>query len=54
MEDLESKSYDKFDFRLEDLQILIAKAGQCIVMLVSKDNDFRVQSCLFSVQGKLF
>ncbi|XP_068741113.1 intermembrane lipid transfer protein VPS13A-like [Montipora capricornis] len=27
MEDLESKCYDKFDFRLEDLQILIAKAG---------------------------
>jgi len=28
MEDLESKCYDKFDFRLEDLQILIAKAGK--------------------------
>ena len=29
MEDLESKCYDKFDFRLEDLQILIAKGGTC-------------------------
>ena len=28
MEDLESKCYDKFDFRLEDLQILIVKAGK--------------------------
>ena len=27
MEELESKCYDKFDFKLEDLQILIAKAG---------------------------
>lgn len=27
VEDLESKCYDKFDFRLEDLQILIAKSG---------------------------
>ena len=27
MEDLESKCYDKFDLRLEDLQILIAKSG---------------------------
>ena len=29
MEELESKCYDKFDFKLEDLQILIAKAGNC-------------------------
>lgn len=28
VEDLESKCYDKFDFRLEDLQILFAKAGE--------------------------
>ncbi|CAH3166779.1 unnamed protein product [Porites lobata] len=28
MEDLESKCYDKFDLRLEDLQILIAKSGE--------------------------
>lgn len=28
MEDLESKCYDKFDLRLEDLQILIAKSGK--------------------------
>ena len=27
VEDLESKCYDKFDLRLEDLQILIAKSG---------------------------
>ena len=27
MEDLESKCYDKFDFKLEDLQVLIAKTG---------------------------
>ena len=27
VEDLESKCYDKFDVRLEDLQILIAKSG---------------------------
>ena len=27
VEELESKCYDKFDFKLEDLQILIAKAG---------------------------
>ena len=27
MEDLESKCYDKFDLRLEALQILIAKSG---------------------------
>ncbi|XP_022794312.1 vacuolar protein sorting-associated protein 13A-like [Stylophora pistillata] len=28
VEDLESKCYDKFDFKLKDLQILIAKAGE--------------------------
>ncbi|KAL9987728.1 hypothetical protein ACROYT_G002079 [Oculina patagonica] len=28
MEDLESKCYDKFNLRLEDLQILIARAGE--------------------------
>lgn len=28
MEDLESKCYDKFDFKLEDLQVLIANTGK--------------------------
>lgn len=36
MEDLESKCYDKFDFRLEDLQILIAKAGNSGFFYASK------------------
>ena len=44
MEELESKCYDKFDFKLEDLQILIAKAGNgdwvctkfCVIDSVSR------------------
>lgn len=36
MEDLESKCYDKFDFRLENLQILIAKAGNSGFSYTSK------------------
>lgn len=30
MKELESKCYDKFDFRLEQLQVLIARAGKFI------------------------
>ena len=36
MEDLESKCYDKFDFKLENLQILIAKAGNSGFSYTSK------------------
>ena len=44
VEELESKCYDKFDFKLEDLQILIAKAGNgdwvctkfCVIDSVSR------------------
>jgi len=40
MEELESKCYDKFDFRLEDLQILIAKAGDSGLFYFSKEDVF--------------
>ena len=44
VEELESKCYDKFDFKMEDLQILIAKAGNgdwvctkfCVIDSVSR------------------
>lgn len=44
MEDLESKCYDKFDFKVDDLQILIAKAGKCVLALYAK---CRYKFCTF-------
>ena len=44
MEDLESKCYDKFDFKLDDLQILIARAGKCVLPLYVK---CRYKFCAF-------
>ena len=44
MEDLETKCYDKFDFKLDDLQILIAKAGKCVLALYVK---CRYKFCTF-------
>ena len=40
MEDLELKCYDKFDFSLKDLQILIAKAGNSCFFYFSMEDMF--------------
>ena len=42
MEDLESKCYDKFDFKLEDLQVLIAKTGKSYFVRVDVQIFLRV------------